>query len=165
MNIETQTHNYTVVVLSFVVAMCLSVYPLPDSWQWFRPEFVALLVIYWVTALPHQVGILTAFIVGLAQDIVELSVIGLHALCLVAVAYFCVLSYQRIRSYALWQQSLWVFVLTGIHQVFWNWAQSFSGPNSDSLMFLTPALVSAVMWPVILIVMEWVRIRTHVRQY
>src|SRR5690606_36059876 len=107
------------ILLSFALALLLSVYPLPDAWQWFRPEFVALLVIYWVTALPDRIGVGAAFVVGLLQDLVENAVPGQHALALVALSYVCLLSYQRIRNYALWQQSAWVFILIGIHQLFW----------------------------------------------
>jgi len=163
MSMEVQTHNLTVVGSSFLVALVLAVLPIPDSWAWFRPEFVALLVIYWVLVLPQQVGVGVAFAVGIVQDIVEYSVLGTHALSLVAVAYVCVLAYRRIRNYALWQQSLWVFILVGLHQLFWNWIHNFSGNSAESLIFLVPALVSALIWPFVLILMEWVRIRTHTR--
>ncbi|GAB1263754.1 rod shape-determining protein MreD [Aurantivibrio infirmus] len=154
-----QTHNLSIVGFSFLVAFLLCVLPLPDGWGWFRPQFVALLVIYWVMALPQQVGVGTAFTVGIGQDLLEHAVLGQHALALVAVAYVCLLSYQRIRSYALWQQSMWVFILVGIHQLFWNWAHSMVGVTSSSLIFLVPALVSALIWPFVLILMEWLRVR------
>ncbi|MGI1677226.1 MAG: rod shape-determining protein MreD [Cellvibrionaceae bacterium] len=151
----------TIVSFSFFVALLLAVFPLPVTWAWYRPEFVALLVIYWVMALPQNVGVGMAFIVGLLQDIAEYAVLGQHALALVAVAYVCMLSYRRIRNYALWQQSAWVFVLVGLHQLFWNWVHGFDGPAAQSLIFLVPALVSALAWPLVLIVMEWVRMKTH----
>lgn len=156
-----QTPGLGLVVSSFAVALVLSVAPVPPGWAWFRPELVALLAIYWVMALPGQVGVGMAFAVGLVQDVVENATIGQHALALVAVAYVCVLSYQRIRNYAVWQQSAWVFVLVGIHQLFWNWVHSLAGPAAQSLIFLVPALVSALVWPIVLITMEWLRYRTR----
>jgi rod shape-determining protein MreD len=150
-----------VLVLSFLLAMLLGVFPLPQGWAWFRPEFVALLVIYWVMTLPEQVGVGTAFAVGLVQDVVENAMLGQHALALVAVAYVCALSYQRIRNYALWQQSAWVFVLIGIHQLFWNWVHSLAGSAAQSLVFLMPALISALLWPAVLMIMAWACLRTR----
>lgn len=160
-----QNPNFGLLTISILLAMLLSILPLPDGWGWFRPEFVALLVIYWVMALPDHVGIGAAFVIGLVQDVVENVTFGQHGLALVAVAYVCVLSYQRIRNYALWQQSAWVFVLIGIHQLFWNWVHSLAGPAAQSLVFLLPALVSALVWPVVLILMEWLRIRTRRARY
>jgi rod shape-determining protein MreD len=159
---EFQQHpRLGLVVLSFAAAMLLSVVSLPADWAWFRPEFVALLVIYWVMAMPEQLGVAMAFTVGLVQDIVENAIPGQHALALVAVAYVCLLSYQRIRNYALWQQSAWVFILIGIHQLFWNWAHSLTGPAAQPLIFLVPALVSALLWPLLLVGMEGLRYRTR----
>lgn len=160
-----QKSNLSLVAVSFLLAMLLSILPLPIDWAWFRPEFVALLVIYWVMALPDRMGVGIAFAVGLVQDVVENATLGQHALALVAVAYVCVLSYQRIRNYALWQQSAWVFVLVGIHQLFWNWVHSLNGPAAQSLVFLVPALVSALLWPIVLIAMEALRLRTRGARY
>jgi len=166
MSLDSQnSHNMTLIIVSFFVVFLLSVFPLPVTWAWYRPEFVALLVIYWVMALPEQVGVGLAFVVGIIQDVVEYAVLGQHALALVAVAYVCMLSYRRIRNYALWQQSAWVFVLIGLHQLFWNWVHGFTGPAAQSLIFLLPALVSALVWPIVLIVMEWIQVRTQKPRY
>lgn len=155
-----QKHNIGVVWGSIVIALMLSIFPLPFHWSWFRPEFVALVMIYWVVTLPQHVGIGFAWCVGLIQDVVENALLGQHALALVPVAYVCLLSYQRIRSYALWQQSGWVFILVGLHQLFWNWIHSITGKDSQPLIFLVPALVSALIWPLVVILLEWLRIRT-----
>jgi len=157
------THPLIVVVPSLLIALLLAVYPLPLNWAWFRPEFVALVVIYWAIVLPQQFGIGAAWTVGLIQDVVQYSVLGQHALALMAVAYVCHLSYQRIRNYALWQQSAWVFILIGIHQLFWNWVHSLQGSAASPGYFLIPALVSALVWPIILVIMEWVRWRFRVQ--
>ncbi|MGQ9426186.1 rod shape-determining protein MreD [Gilvimarinus sp. F26214L] len=148
-------------VASFLVALLLGVVPLPQGAAWFRPEFVALLVIYWTMALPDHMGVGMAFIVGLLQDLVESSALGQHALALVVVAYVCVLSYRRIRNYALWQQSGWVFILVGIHQLFWNWVNSLTGPSAQSLIFLLPALISALIWPLVLLSLRWLSRRNR----
>jgi rod shape-determining protein MreD len=42
-----------------------------------RPDFVALTLFYWVLALPHRVGVATAFGTGLAQDLIEGAPLGI----------------------------------------------------------------------------------------
>ncbi len=135
------------IALSVGLALLLGVFPLAGIGGWLRPEFVALVVIYWILVLPQGIGPFSVWVLGLVQDLVEGSVLGLHALALVVVSYVCFLSYQRLRSYALWQQSVWVFVLVGIHQLFDNWVHSLSGSSARSLMFLLPAFTSALCWP------------------
>lgn len=137
------------VFISFLVASLIMLLPLPSGWAWVRPELVVLVVIYWTVTLPDHVGVGMAFLMGLVQDVLENALLGHHALALVALAYVCSLSYRRIRNFALWQQSAWVFVLVGIHQLLWNWGSTFSGRTADSLIFLLPALTSALLWPLI----------------
>lgn len=139
-----------IVVISFLLASLANLLPLPTEWAWLRPEFVALAVIYWTISLPDQVGVGVAFAVGLLQDVLENTLLGQHALACVILAYVCSLSYRRIRNFAVWQQSAWIFVLVGIHQLLWNWGSTFSGRTTDSLIFLLPALTSAFFWPLLL---------------
>lgn len=152
-----------VIGFSFIIALVLSIFPLPLSWGWFRPEFVALVAIYWAVVFPQYFGIGYAWVIGMIQDVVEYSLLGQHALSLIAVVYICHLSYQRIRNYALWQQAAWVFIFVGIHQLFWNWVHSLQGSAADPAQFLLPALASALAWPMLLIVMEWVRLRFRIQ--
>ncbi len=141
-----QSRHFGLMSVSLLVGCLITVIPLPQDWGWYRPELLVLLVIYWVMAMPQQVGIGMAFAVGLLYDIIEFGTLGLHALAMVAVAYVCLLSYQRIRNYALWQQSAWVFILVGIHQIFWNWGHSLAGASAPSFIFLASAFISALLW-------------------
>lgn len=130
------------VFMSFFVASLANLLPMPADWIWLRPEFVVLVVIYWTVTLPDQVGVGMAFAMGLVQDVLEHSLLGQHALAFVVLAYVCSLSYRRLRNFALWQQSAWIFVLVGIHQLMWSWGSTFSGRAADSLIFfflLSPA--------------------------
>ncbi len=154
-------HNRWLIAVLFLLGFVLAVFPLPVEWRWLRPEFIAILVIYWITVMPQQFGAGLAWCVGILQDVIEGVVLGEHALALVLVAYVCQLSYQRIRSYAVWQQSAWVFVLVGIHQLFGNWVHSLLGYSAPPLLFLSPAFMSALLWPVAILLFE--RLRTAYR--
>lgn len=137
--------------------MVLAVAPLPAEYAYLRPELVCLLVIFWIMSTPEHLGMLFAFLVGLLQDVVELGVWGGHAMALTLLAYICLMSYQRIRSYSVWHQSLWVFVLVGVHQVVVNWVQGIAGYRTPTHLLLLPTAISAVSWP--LVVLFFVRIR------
>ena len=56
--------NYFFIYLSFMVGMMLLILPLPDWARIYRPDWVALILIYWSMALPKYVGLFTAFITG-----------------------------------------------------------------------------------------------------
>lgn len=135
------------VTMSLLLALLLVVTPLPSFWLFFRPEFCALLVIFWVTRKPQTLGVGFACLVGLGEDLVTGSTLGTHALSLSVVAYFSLLTYQRIRVFSLLQQVLWVFILVGISQLLSNWVNSLVAKPIADLRFLLPALTSALLWP------------------
>ncbi len=163
METSSKSHNRGLISLLFIFALLVSIYPLPLEYRWYRPELLTLLLIYWVLAMPQQFGPLLWFGVGLVQDVVTGSMLGQHAVGTVIIGYLCVLSYQRIRNYSLWQQACWVFVVCGIAGLLYQWTNSLRGVSSAGLMFLTPVLISALSWPLFVFVLDQVRKRFRIR--
>ena len=149
--------GYWMILLSLLVALLFALVPLPAWSVWVRPEWVALTLIYWCLALPHRVGILSALAVGLLLDVLEGAVLGQNALSLVVIALLCLILYQRVRVFSLVQQAGVVFVLVGINQLICQWVQNLQGAGAQSLLFLLPALSSAVIWPLVLHYLRAVR--------
>ncbi|MDG2273645.1 MAG: rod shape-determining protein MreD [Halioglobus sp.] len=143
-------HGYTVIFLTFVAAYVLAVVPLPLWLQWARPEWVALTLIYWCIALPQRVGIVTGLAVGVGLDVLEGAALGQNAFALMVVALLALTLYQRLRVSRLWQQAAVVFMLICINQLICQWVQNFEGVSVLPVLFLVPALSSALLWPVIL---------------
>jgi rod shape-determining protein MreD len=127
--------------------------------MWARPEWVALVLIYWTIALPHRVGILTALVAGVLLDTLEGAVLGQNAFSLVVVALLCLTLYQRLRVFSVLQQAGMVFVLVGINQLVCQWVQNLEGVGGPTLLFLLPAVSSAMVWPVVLYTLR--RLRRH----
>jgi len=157
-----KAHNRWVITATFGLALFLTVFPVAATLRWFRPEFITLLVIYWVLVMPQQFSLLHLWLLGCAVDLLVGSVLGQHSLALMVVTYICMLSYQRVRSYALWQQSAFVFLIIGLQQLVGNWVHSLSGSTPPSLVFLMPALVSALVWPFLSLYLDRLRLRLHV---
>ncbi|MCB1842619.1 MAG: rod shape-determining protein MreD [Halioglobus sp.] len=152
--------GYGVILLTFLGAYLLAVVPMPQWLLWARPEWVALTLVYWVIALPHRVGIASALLLGVGLDLLEGALLGQNAFALVVVATLSQVLYQRLRLYSLWQQSSVIFVLVGINQLICQWVQNLQGVGAQSLLFLLPAVSSALLWPVILLVLRSLR-RTY----
>lgn len=152
------------IALSIIVALLLSIISLPSNLQEWRPEFVALLVVYWATYSPEYFGILSAWLCGVLLDIVCLNPLGQSALGLIIVAYIAHLSYQRIRSYALWPQSVWALVFVGVYQLLSNWASGLMGKETATMDFLGATLLTALLWPLIVVFLQKIRIRFRLQQ-
>ena len=136
--IDDRSQGTWVILTTFFLALVLAVFPLPAWAQWARPEWVALVLIYWVIALPQRVGILVAFAVGLLLDAIEGAYLGQNALSLSVVAFLALVMYQRLRVFNIWQQAGVVFLLLGLYQLLCQWIQNLTGSGASSLMFLLP---------------------------
>ncbi|WP_373185356.1 rod shape-determining protein MreD [Halopseudomonas sp.] len=151
-----------IIGLTFVVALLLSVMPMPAMLEMGRPMWLAMVLAYWVMALPHRVGLLTAWVTGLATDVLYGQLFGQHALVMTLVAWMILLLHQRIRRFPLWQQSLVMLPVLGIAQMLLLWLNSLTGNRPPTLLFLFPAVVSAILWPWVYSVLHVVRKRFHV---
>jgi len=147
------------IVISLLCGLLIAVFPLSQEAAYLRPEIVCMLVVYWVMHSPQHIGMLFAWSAGLVQDVVEVTVWGAHALALTVLAYICLLSYQRIRNYSVWHQSLWIFVLVGTHQVVVNWIQGLAGYRSPAQLLILPTVMSALCWPLLVFVIQRIRQR------
>ncbi len=142
---------------TFLLGLMLSQVPLPTSVEWLRPEWVVIILIYWVMALPERVGLGSAVLLGLALDIIKGIPLGLNVIALLVVAYLTLMLHRRLRMFPLWQQAFVVMILVGINQLLFNWFHGLIGTRSDSLIFLLPALVSAILWPWMFVILRGLR--------
>ena len=143
---------------TFVLAAIFTVLPMPRWLESYRPEWVALVVIYWVMALPHRVGLVTAWIAGFFLDVLEGSLLGMNALALALVAYLALSLYQRMRMFTAVQQSSTVLILVGIHQLLAFWVLTANNQNTaPNLIFMISALSSAIVWPFVFLSLRYLR--------
>lgn len=160
--ISNQRGGGLIIATSFVVALALTILPLPDWLSMLRPEWVALVLIYWCMALPGRVGVGIAWTTGLLLDVLRAALLGQHALTLAIVAYITLQLYQRIRVFPLWQQAVSVFVLILLHLLLQLWIKGISGSPPQALTFLLPALSSMLLWPIMFLGLRRLRRRYRV---
>ncbi|MBV1882719.1 MAG: rod shape-determining protein MreD [Pseudomonadales bacterium] len=152
---ELRSSGTWVIILSLFIAMIFNSLPLPGVIEWGKPHWVVLVVVYWVIALPHRVGVTTAWFVGLFLDILNGTVIGQHALALPIIAYFTFIIHLRVRVFPIWQQCLTVFVLVGIYQVIVRVVQGMLGSVPETMLYWLPSIVSALLWPWLMLLLRY----------
>ena len=77
---------YFAVLLSFILALSLTLMPLPEMFFGMRPNWVTLVLIYWIIFLPDRVGVYMGFTAGIVLDILRGSFLGSMGLTLTLVA-------------------------------------------------------------------------------
>lgn len=148
MNLQ-QSSGGMFIVLSIVLAMVLTVLPLPDALGDLRPEWLTLTVIYWIVALPHRFGVGKAWLAGLFMDALLGTLLGLNALVLAVVAYLTLALYNRMRMFPRWQQALAVMLLVGWSLFLTLWLRNIVQATPRPWTYWMPALTSALIWPAV----------------
>jgi rod shape-determining protein MreD len=139
--------NIWFVWLTLALALLLSVASMPKFMELGRPLWLALFLTYWVLALPHRVGMTTAWGLGLLADVLNGSLLGQNALILTLITFLVLTLHQRLRMFPMWQQSTVLLVVFGLAQLVQLWLNALTGSRPPTLAFVLPALVSALLWP------------------
>ena len=147
------------IVFSFLIAILLTLLPLPEWAIWYRPEWVLLVLIYWVLALPHRVGVLVAWLLGLFMDLLQANLLGIHAFIYVLVAYMVAKLYPRIRMFPLFQQALVVLMLLLFYQFTLFWIQGLLGHSPNTWHYWLMSVTSAIIWPFVFLILRRYRRR------
>ena len=138
----------SLIALTFIAAALLAIAPVPEWALYYRPEWVALVLVYWVINQPGRVGVGVAWLVGVMVDALTGSLFGLHALGLALVAYLTLRLRLRLRLYAVFQQASMLLIIIGLQLLLLQWLQIlFDLPRGTSLIYLAPAVSSALLWP------------------
>jgi len=155
--------KYLVIYLSLLVALVLMIMPLPDWAQIYRPNWMALVMIYWSMALPKRVGLWFAFLCGIILDTSLGTLLGQHTLALVLIIAINTNFYQRIRVLALAQQAIYVFVLLLLNQVVVAWVEGFLGRSTPLLAFFGAPFIGMLIWPWVFVVLRDIRRKALLR--
>jgi rod shape-determining protein MreD len=149
--------NARVITLTIIFAFMLTIMPLPEWAQAFRPDWVTLVLLYWVMALPASIGVTVAWFLGLLLDVTHGAVLGQHALGLVLITYIVHSQHQRLRLSSLLQQAIVIFFLLILKQLMVLWVSGIIGQAPDISLYFAPSLIGALLWPWVYVILRDLR--------
>ncbi len=142
-----RTINYPLFVVSVIIAMVLSIALFPVEWMQWRPDWLGLIVFYWVYRAPESFGVLVAWVLGLMLDVLQSTVLGVNAISMAVLAFLVLATHHRLRLYPLLQQCLMVFLLLGINQMLVHFIKQMLDGDTAGFAYLYPAISSVFAWP------------------
>lgn len=142
------------IVITLALALTLNLLPLKGVILWLRPDFAALVLLYWNIHQPRRVGIGIAWAVGLMMDVADASLFGQHALAYSLMAYGSIFLHRRILMFGLWPQVLHVLpFLLGV-QLIMLLVRLSAGAEFAGWAYFLGAATGALLWPAICIVLH-----------
>jgi len=102
------------VILTIILSLMLMVMPLPDWAMPFRPDWVALTLIYWAMMLPRTWSVGSAWMVGIVLDVAQGTILGQHALALCFIVFITVRFHLLMRVFPLQQLTATVFAILAL---------------------------------------------------
>ncbi len=148
---------------SLFVALFLNGLPWEGVWLALRPDFVAVVVLYWCTHKPLRIGIGISWAVGMLADVADASLFGQHALAYTLLGFGGVMLHRRLQMFDLRQQTtqvMGIFAVTYAIYAMVHWQVNGNVVWSYFLGFLT----STLLWAPLSIMLQAMRQRRAVRE-
>jgi len=142
-----------IIVISFIIASSLNVYPLDASTATLRPMVMIMVLIFWLLFQPRYVGIFTAFTIGLIADLLMDTHLGQQAFAAVMVALVIKISSIYIRQ--LNTLSAWLIASLGLIVFQLSlWILQLAIQNIFVGQFAISLIMSIISWPLVLLALR-----------
>ena len=153
-------NNPLVIILStfFSVILTISTFPL----GYFSPDWIFLIIIYWIIAVPSMYGFFVIWLIGIITDVAVGSTLGMNALTYVFLSYVVKRLYKSLRYFTVIQQSIIVLVLMAIKITFLLWVDVMLGADIYSTSMFWTIITSAFVWPIIFYSLRYFRRRYNI---
>lgn len=149
------------VIVTFIVGLMLSIVPLPEVIEPFRPDWLTLLVIFWAMQLPRGWSVGTAWLIGIVLDVAYGTLLGQHALALCVIAFTTVCFHLLMRVFPMSQLTATVFALLALYQFILFWINGVAGVTASSVTYWGPVIIGTLIWPFFFMFLSGVRYRTR----
>jgi len=135
------------ILLSFLIALILSIVHLPASWQIWRPEWVALIIVHWAIFFPKKNSYLVVWVVGLLIDTLWGNTLGQHALGFTIILFITTRMSERIAPKTLLQFFFLVFITIGAYLLVNLWILGLTKDKPSDWSYWFSLLSSLIAWP------------------
>lgn len=136
------------VALTIIFAVFIQMIPVSLHLRWLEPNFIALVMMFWLIYAPGSLNMYAIFVLGLFCDVLFGTMLGEHSFTLLITAYSVYRLLRPLRVWPLWQHFILVFTILLISQISSVLVKMLQGYefNGAQVVFLSPFL-GLVIWP------------------
>jgi rod shape-determining protein MreD len=142
------------ILLTFFLALLANLTPASGVMLTLKPDFLALVILYWCIQEPRYVGVGVAWMLGLIMDVGDATFFGQHALAYALLAYAAEYFRRRVLRFPLWQQAPQVAALLVLCALLVLLVRVVGGAPLPRWTYLIPPIVGALLWPLLSVVLQ-----------
>ena len=143
------------VVLTLMMGFLGNLLPLSGVALVVKPDFLALVLLYWCIREPRLISVGIAWCLGLLMDVADGTVLGQHALAYAVLAYAAEYFRRRVLRFPLWQQAAQVSVLLLFCAGLVLLLRVMGGAPLPRWTYAVGPLTGALLWPAATALLQW----------
>ncbi|MFZ3086897.1 MAG: rod shape-determining protein MreD [Methylotenera sp.] len=136
------------IYLSLLVAFVCLLFPWSGLALTLRPDFMLLVIIFWLLRAPNQCSVGTAWFMGLWVDLATGGIFGQYALAYTVTTFFAVIYQRRLVLFNSTQQLVYVFSLLFMSQLILLILKTFSGKEFLGWSYFLPSITGVLVWQI-----------------
>ncbi|MSP86611.1 MAG: rod shape-determining protein MreD [Methylotenera sp.] len=141
-----QPNKLQSIYLSIALAFICLLLPWSGFSLTVRPDFMLLVIIFWLIRAPNLCNVGTAWFVGLLVDLATGGIFGQYALAYTVTAFFSTSYQRRLVLYSEIQQLFYVGLLLIISQIILLIIKTFSGGQFIGWIYFLPSITGVLLW-------------------
>jgi len=141
-----QQSKLKTIYLSLLLAFICLLLPWSGFMLTIRPEFLLLIIIFWLIRAPNLCNVGTAWFAGLLMDLATGGTFGQYALAYTVTAFFAVMYQRRLVLFSGTQQLVYVGLLLLISQISLLIIKIFAGMQLIGWTYFLPSVTGVLLW-------------------
>lgn len=141
-----QRVNGMMIVLTLLAGLILQLYPWSGKGIILRPDFLIVVILYWVLRAPNLCNVGIAWLAGLVVDLSTGSLLGQHALSYAFTAYLGLTYQRRLVLFNKLQLAVYVLALLIASRIIVLILKLFADNENPGWSYFWPVITSLVLW-------------------
>lgn len=146
--------KFNVILITLTLAFVLNLLPWFGVGRILRPDFVALVLLYWCIHQPRKIGFFGAWMLGLLMDVVDASLFGQHALAYSFLAYAAIVMHRRVQNFAPFAQVIYAALVLFSAELIMLMVRLLGGAGLPDWDYFSGILTAALLWPLLGILLK-----------
>lgn len=134
------------IYLSLLIAFICMLFPWSGLALTMRPDFMLLVILFWLLRAPNQCSVGTAWFMGLWVDLATGGIFGQYALAYTITTFFAVIYQRRLVLFSSTQQLVYVFSLLFLSQLILLILKTFAGKEFMGWSYFLPSITGVLVW-------------------